>query len=230
MRVGKRTCLIRLRSSFHSAEDGWMEVCYLRAMLWFILSTFSKRIIQPLERWFSSSKRSTIYWTCSSHGSGSSNHVSWSGRVLTFRPNRIANYYIFFMVLTTSLQDPSFNFPSIEPVNAVMQYIYVGTVIASFLMSLGNRPQGSKWKYLIAVGCFSLTTAYMYAAAVIAVYHVIVIAPESSIIFTQIIVSLLATCSSYPSLSLAQTHSKSGVLIQMESTLPRVSSPWILGI
>lgn len=105
----------------------------------------------------------------------------------------MGNYAIFFMVLTTSLQDPSFNLPSIEPINAVMQYLYMGTIVASFLMSLGNRPQGSKWKYLAAVVSFSFTTAYMYGAAAFCVYQ-IVIQSHSNIIFDQIVLSLVATC------------------------------------
>lgn len=55
---------------------------------------------------------------------------------------RIGNYYIFLMVLTSSLEAPSFNLPNVNIPNTIVQYTYAGTLIATFIMSLGNRVQG----------------------------------------------------------------------------------------
>jgi hypothetical protein len=46
------------------------------------------------------------------------------------------------VILTKSLEDPSFGIPGIKYLNYIMQYGYLGTVIACFLFSMGNRPQG----------------------------------------------------------------------------------------
>ena len=81
-------------------------------------------------------------------------------------------------MLTTSLEDPTFDIPHIAVANRIMQYAYsascrallparplalscadshlsfpsaVGAVIASFLMSMGNRPKAAQLKYLIVV-------------------------------------------------------------------------------
>ena len=45
-------------------------------------------------------------------------------------------------VLTSSLEDPSFGLSYINIINTIMQYCYKGTVVACFLFSMGNRPQG----------------------------------------------------------------------------------------
>lgn len=114
------------------------------------------------------------------------------------------------MVLTSSLEDPAFNLNGIAVVNTIVQYTYIGTVVGCFLISLGNRPQGSVtpcssalvltnprsvWKYRVAIVLLALTTAYMYAAAAFCIVAAVK-ASRDSIIFTEIILSLVATCSS----------------------------------
>lgn len=42
----------------------------------------------------------------------------------------------------------SYNLKGIKPINMIMQYIYAGTLIATFLLAMGNRPVGAKWKYM----------------------------------------------------------------------------------
>ena len=68
-----------------------------------------------------------------------------------------ANCYIAFAILTSALEDyiPSFHYP-----NLVLNYFYLGLLIMCFLLSLGNRPQGAKWAYTLALLGFSLLTMY----------------------------------------------------------------------
>ena len=47
----------------------------------------------------------------------------------------------FFMILTSSLEDKSFGIKGIKVINTFVQYAYQGTVIASFIFSMGNRPK-----------------------------------------------------------------------------------------
>ena len=72
-----------------------------------------------------------------------------------------ANYYIAFIILSEALEDPSFNLPWIHILNSVLNYFYVGLLVMCFLLSLGNRPQGSKWGYTLAMIGFALITIYM---------------------------------------------------------------------
>ncbi|SPO20148.1 probable Chitin synthase 3 [Ustilago trichophora] len=108
----------------------------------------------------------------------------------------LANYYIFFRILTTSLEDPSFKLRGIGVFNVFAQYIYLGTVVASFIFAMGNRPQGSKWKYWAAVIIFALLTVYMMIAAILCISKVIG-RVEHDAIYAQMVVSLLATYGVY---------------------------------
>ncbi|GAA5888502.1 hypothetical protein JCM5296_000654 [Sporobolomyces johnsonii] len=105
-------------------------------------------------------------------------------------------YWIFFMVLTTSLQDSSFKIKGIKVVNTIMQYAYMGTVIACFLMSMGNRPKAAKWKYISVMVIFATCTAYMFGAAGYCVYQAFKQAQES-LIMAQIVISLASTYGCY---------------------------------
>ena len=59
------------------------------------------------------------------------------------------------------MEDPSFHLPGIHIVNIILNYFYLGLLIMCFILSLGNRPQGSKWGYTLAMIGFSLITIYM---------------------------------------------------------------------
>ena len=73
-----------------------------------------------------------------------------------------ANYYIAFSILSNALEDPNFNLvPAIRIVNRLLNYFYVGLVLMCFILSLGNRPQGSKWGYTLAFVGFAFITIYM---------------------------------------------------------------------
>lgn len=100
------------------------------------------------------------------------------------------------MILTTSLEDPSLSLKGITYVNTIVQYAYLGTVIACFLFAMGNRPQGSKYKYWTAVGVFMLTTAYMIAGAI---YCIVRVANQmdDNALFAQIVISLVVTYGVY---------------------------------
>ncbi|KAJ6593847.1 chitin synthase-domain-containing protein [Mycena capillaripes] len=74
---------------------------------------------------------------------------------LVFAWFSIGNLYIFFVVLTSSLEDPSFKMPAIKYINTVVQYLMASVVVACFLFSMGNKPHASKWKYKITAICLA---------------------------------------------------------------------------
>ncbi|KII90552.1 glycosyltransferase family 2 protein [Plicaturopsis crispa FD-325 SS-3] len=80
----------------------------------------------------------------------------------------LGNYYIAFSILSHSLEDGStFHIAGIKIINIVLQYFYLGLVVMCFLLSLGNRPQGSKWGYTGALLGFAVITVYMTTAAIL---------------------------------------------------------------
>ncbi|KAF8334650.1 glycosyltransferase family 2 protein [Cantharellus anzutake] len=117
----------------------------------------------------------------------------------------LANFYIAFIILTKAMEDPSFNLKHIDIFNNVLQYIYLGLVVMCFLLSMGNRPQGSKWGYTTAMIGFALITVYMTFAAFFLAFKGIQAIEGgskgkslwSSSIFRNIVVSLLATTGLY---------------------------------
>ena len=107
------------------------------------------------------------------------------------------------------MEDKSFNIAGIKVVNTVLNYLYLGLLVACYLLALGNRPQGSKWWYTMAFIGFAVITIYMtFSAFFLAFKGVDAIRQESAngisfgtifnnTIFRNIVVSLLATLGLY---------------------------------
>jgi chitin synthase len=93
----------------------------------------------------------------------------------------LGNYYIAFVVLSKSMEyavdlapgEPAFDEFGNRKTNKIFEYIniplgygYLALLLLCFLLSLGNRPAGSKWGYTISMIGFALITIYMVFAAV----------------------------------------------------------------
>ncbi|KAJ7084332.1 chitin synthase [Mycena belliarum] len=89
---------------------------------------------------------------------------------LVFSWFSIGNLYICFVILTSSLEDPSFQMPAIRYINTVVQYLMASVVIACFLFSMGNKPHASKWKYKITAICLAVLMTYMIAASILCAF------------------------------------------------------------
>ena len=74
----------------------------------------------------------------------------------------MANFFIAFFILTTAMSD---RISGLKIPNLVLSYVYVAFIIFCFLLSMGNRPAGSKWGYTISMIVFALLTLYMTGAA-----------------------------------------------------------------
>lgn len=90
-------------------------------------------------------------------------HCYQLGAFLTTSPQ--GNYYISFIILSESMEDPSFHLGKIHILNVILEYLYLGLLIVCFLLALGNRPQGAKWFYTTAFLGFALITVYMTVRA-----------------------------------------------------------------
>lgn len=96
-----------------------------------------------------------------------------------------------------------------------MQYTYAGTLAATFLLSMGNRPVGAKWKYMageqtshhqprvpdtkmsvIVMVIFSILTTYMMAATVFCLVRSFQ-TKQTGGVYVQLIISLLSTYGVY---------------------------------
>ncbi|KAF9010650.1 glycosyltransferase family 2 protein [Cyathus striatus] len=79
----------------------------------------------------------------------------------------LGNFYLFFVVLTSSLEDKSFGLPGIQYFNTIAHYIMASTIVACFLFSMGNKPKAAKIKYKVATIIFSVLMVYMMVASII---------------------------------------------------------------
>ncbi|KAI8339622.1 chitin synthase 1 [Chlamydoabsidia padenii] len=120
----------------------------------------------------------------------------------------LGNFYLTFFILTQALGSDSLAEKPFSPqvaniLHMVLNYIYVLLIIIQFIIALGNRPQGSKWAYVISMVFFAFLMIYMMFATIwITVKSVTSIVDESNgnmmamlgqSTFRNIIVSVCAT-------------------------------------
>ncbi|KAH7921400.1 glycosyltransferase family 2 protein [Leucogyrophana mollusca] len=77
----------------------------------------------------------------------------------------IGNFYLFFVVLSSSLE--SFGIPGIKYFNAIVQYFMAAIIIACFLLSMGNKPKAAHRKYLLASVFLAILMVYLIVASVL---------------------------------------------------------------
>ncbi|KAF8629158.1 hypothetical protein AX17_005743 [Amanita inopinata Kibby_2008] len=101
----------------------------------------------------------------------------------------LGNYYLFFVILTSSLEDPSFNLRGIQYFNTLVHYVMASMIAACFLFSMGNKPRASKWKYKMTAIMLSILMMYMIFASIMCAIQAIKQggAANSTILFSVVI-------------------------------------------
>lgn len=89
----------------------------------------------------------------------------------------------------------------------ILNYIYVLLIIVQFIIALGNRPQGSKWAYIISMVFFGFLMVYMMFATIwitVKSVETIVEGADGNVVqmleqstFRNIIISVCATYAMY---------------------------------
>ncbi|KAI0690108.1 glycosyltransferase family 2 protein [Cytidiella melzeri] len=78
----------------------------------------------------------------------------------------IGNFYLFFVILTSSLETQFDGLKFIKYFNAFIQYFMAGLVVSAFLISMGNKPKAAPWKYLTLAILFALLMVYLIFCAI----------------------------------------------------------------
>ncbi|KAH6913854.1 chitin synthase [Coprinopsis sp. MPI-PUGE-AT-0042] len=86
---------------------------------------------------------------------------------LVFSWFSIGNFYIFFVVLTTSVEDGSFGLQGISYFNTFIQYILTAMVIGCFLVAMGNKPKAAHVKYKAITIIFGVLMVYLLFTSVV---------------------------------------------------------------
>ncbi|CAG8567125.1 9332_t:CDS:2 [Paraglomus brasilianum] len=89
---------------------------------------------------------------------------------LAFSWFALGNFYLTFHILGNSLSNPTVVdglwSPTVGNITfQLLRYVYLSLLIISFILSLGNRPQGSKWSYTFAMVFYAGLMGYMLFAA-----------------------------------------------------------------
>lgn len=78
----------------------------------------------------------------------------------------IGNFFLVFRILTASLGEPTMHFAPGKILSIVFEWLYIATLVTCFVLSLGNRPQGSTKFYMAMVIFWAIIMAYLMFAAV----------------------------------------------------------------
>lgn len=76
----------------------------------------------------------------------------------------LASFFLVFRILTTSLGDL---YEPCKYLSVVFLWLYLLSVVTTFVLSFGNTPRGTPKFYLIIIIFFAVLMAYMIAAAII---------------------------------------------------------------
>lgn len=74
----------------------------------------------------------------------------------------LANFFLVFHILTTSLADSSLDFAPGQALSIVFEWLYLAILVTCFVLALGNRPQGSNKFYMTQVYFWAILMAYAH--------------------------------------------------------------------
>jgi chitin synthase len=123
---------------------------------------------------------------------------------LIFTYLSLANFYLTFYFIAGGLADPK-----VDPFGGAAKYIFlilryvcVLLISAQFILSLGNRPQGSKKMYLASMIIYAVIMAYTLFACIYVVVRQFSLRDDPSLslgnnVFTNVIVSTVSTVGLY---------------------------------
>lgn len=80
----------------------------------------------------------------------------------------LGSYFLVFRILTTSLGDL---YNPCKYLSVVFLWLYLLSVVTTFILSFGNTPRGTPKFYLVIIIFFAVLMAYMVAAAIIMAVH-----------------------------------------------------------
>lgn len=83
----------------------------------------------------------------------------------------IGSYFLVFRILTTSLSSPDLNFAPGNVLSVIFLWLYLASIVTTFVLSFGNKPKGTEKFYVTIVVFFAILMAYMIFAALFMAIH-----------------------------------------------------------
>ncbi|GME86505.1 unnamed protein product [Ambrosiozyma monospora] len=78
----------------------------------------------------------------------------------------LGSYFLVFRILTVYMADSDVDFSPGNVFSVLLLWLYLGSVVVTFVLSFGNKPKGAKTFYLIIVIFFAVLMVYMIFAAI----------------------------------------------------------------
>lgn len=79
----------------------------------------------------------------------------------------LGSYFLVFRILSCYLAESSIGFPPGNVLSVFFLWLYMASLTTTFVLSFGNKPQGTKIFYLIIVIFFAVLMCYMIFAAIL---------------------------------------------------------------
>ncbi|KAI9655239.1 MAG: Chitin synthase, class 1 [Alyxoria varia] len=126
----------------------------------------------------------------------------------------IGNFFLVFQILTKSLAENELLGKTGNVLSIIFTWLYIVTLVACFVLALGNRPQGSNKFYLTMVYFWVILMCYLLFAAIFIIVksiqstlaendnHLTISLIFEDEVFVTLIVSLLATYVLYFTMSI----------------------------
>lgn len=85
----------------------------------------------------------------------------------------IGSYFLVFRILTTSLSASDLNFAPGNILSVIFLWLYLASLVTTFVLSFGNKPKGTEKFYIVIVLFFAVLMVYMIFAAIFMAVHAI---------------------------------------------------------
>ncbi|KAM9902509.1 hypothetical protein OXX69_008284 [Metschnikowia pulcherrima] len=83
----------------------------------------------------------------------------------------IGSYFLVFRILTTSLGSSDLNFAPGNVLSVIFLWLYLASIVTTFVLSFGNKPKGTEKFYIVIVLFFAILMLYMIFAAIYMAVH-----------------------------------------------------------
>lgn len=109
-----------------------------------------------------------LWWSAHSIGRKFSLHIEFIYQTLTLIVSwfSIGSYFLVFRILSTSLAEKSMHFAPGNVLSVVFLWLYLASIVTTFVLSFGNKPKGTEKFYIVIVCFFAILMAYMIFASI----------------------------------------------------------------
>ena len=83
----------------------------------------------------------------------------------------IGSYFLVFRILSTSLANPDLGFKPGKVFSFIFLWLYLASLVTTFVLSFGNKPKGTEKFYIVIVYFFAILMGYMIFAAIYLAAH-----------------------------------------------------------